>query len=168
MEIRQFGNANESLSIGNYCSIGPRTVFLLGGGHVLSHLSSYSFRYYYQNVNESTVKGPIIIDDDVWIGYGATILSGVHIGQGAVIGAGAMVCDDIPPYAIAGGVPAKVIRYRFTHEIIEFLLTLDFEVLDDNLINEHIEELCEPIDEKQLDDVKKCFSWFQNDLISRD
>ena len=60
---------------------------------------------------ESISKGPIILEDDVWIGENCIILSGVKIGQGAVIAAGAIVTNDIPPYAIAGGVPAKVIKY---------------------------------------------------------
>ena len=77
----------------------------------------------------SRSKGDIIVADDVWIGYGATIMSGVHIGQGAVVAADAVVTKDVPPYAIVGGVPAKVIKYRFEPEMIEELLKVDYSKL---------------------------------------
>lgn len=79
-----------------------------------------------------------MIKDDVWIGAQATIMSGVTIGQGAVIGAKALVTKDVPPYAIVGGVPAKVIKYRFEKEIIDELLKIDFSKLDYKVIKEHI------------------------------
>ena len=66
---------------------------------------------------------------------------GVHIGQGAVVAAGAVVTKDVPPYAIVGGVPAKVIRYRFEPEIVEELLKIDYSRLTDEMIKEHIDEL---------------------------
>lgn len=79
-----------------------------------------------------------MIKDDVWIGAQATIMSGVTIGQGAVIGAKALVTKDVPPYAIVGGVPAKVIKYRFEKEIIDELLKIDFSKFDYKVIKEHI------------------------------
>ena len=109
---------------------------------------------------EGVSKGDIHLDDDVWIGYGATILSGVHIGQGAVIAAGAVVTRDVPPYAVAGGVPAKVIEYRFNEEIISFLLTLDYSKLDSKLITEHLDDLYVSIDELSLSDLEMKFKWF--------
>ena len=158
--VRHFGNPEESLKIGNYCSIGPECSFILGGGHELNHLSTYPFKTYMGICSESTIKGPIIIDDDVWIGYGATILSGVHIGQGAVIAAGAVVTSDVPPYAIAGGVPAKVIKYRFNQSVINYMLTLDYEKLDPVLIREHVDDLYKPLDNLSIEDVKALYSWF--------
>ena len=71
-------------------------------------------------------KGDVIVGNDVWIGNGVTILSGVEIGHGAVIAAGSVVTRSIPPYSIAGGVPAKVIRLRFSPEIIDALLILEW------------------------------------------
>lgn len=96
---------------------------------------------------EAVSKGDITIEDDVWIGYGATILSGVKIGQGAVIAAGAVVTRDVPPYAIAGGVPAKVIKWRFPQAIIDKLVKIDFSKLDEKMVRKHIDELYEKVDE---------------------
>lgn len=97
-------------------------------------------------------KGDIIVDDDVWIGYGATIMSGVHIGQGAVVAAGAVVTKDVPPYAIVGGVPAKVIKYRFEPEMIEELLKVDYSKLTKEDIEKHIDDLYKKLkDPSQLD-----------------
>ncbi len=94
-----------------------------------------------------------MVDDDVWIGYGATILSGVHIGQGAIVGANALVTKDIPPYAIAGGTPAKLIKYRFEERIINELLKVDFDSLTDDMIIDNIDDLY-----KEMTDISQ-ISW---------
>jgi virginiamycin A acetyltransferase len=103
------------LFIGNFVSIAPNVVFLLCSEHPTNLISTFPFRALIQNASKeaSLSKGDIIVDDDVWIGYGATILSGVHIGQGAVVGTEAVVTKDVEPYAVVGGNPAHVIRYRF-------------------------------------------------------
>lgn len=90
---------------------------------------------------EGVSKGNIIVDDDVWIGFRSTILSGVHIGQGAIVAAGSVVTKDVPPYAIVGGVPAKVLKYRFSHELIAELLKVDYGKLTEAMIREHIDDL---------------------------
>lgn len=88
----------------------------------------------------------------MWIGYGATIMSGVHIGQGAVVAARAVVTKDIPPYAIVGGVPATIIKYRFPVEMIRELERIDYSKLTKEIVAEHINELYEELtDVKQLD-----------------
>ena len=139
-------NWNSKLFIGNYVSIAENVTFLLDADHYVDHISTYPFKAKLLPPfeNEAVSKGNIVIDDDVWIGYGATILSGVHIGQGAIIAAGAVVAKDVPPYAIVGGVPAKVIKYRFDEDDIRELMKLDYSQLDMNQIKAHINELYMP------------------------
>ena len=154
------------LHIGNFCSIGENVEFLLGIEHRTNTLSSFPFRSRMLNEGyEAISKGDIIIDDDVWIGYGATILSGVHISQGAVVAAGAVVSRDVPPYAIVGGIPAKVIKYRFNPQVIRYLLTLDYSKLTEDLIRQHIDDLYTEID--SLEDVEKLYAWFPKKEIMR-
>ena len=125
---------NNRLNIGNFCSIAENVTFLAGLDHPTNLVSTYPFKSYFMNGIDAISKGDIIVDDDVWIGYGATILSGVHISQGAIIAAGAVVTKDVPPYAIVGGVPAKILKYRFSKEIIQELLKINYEHLNPQII----------------------------------
>lgn len=154
-------NINERLEIGHFCSIGPEVAFLLNSDHPTNLVSSYPFKVQTLKTEkfEAVSKGDIIVDDDVWIGYRATILSGVHIGQGAVVAAGAVVTKDVPPYAIVGGVPAKVIKYRFSKPVIDVLMTIDYSRLDKNMIEKHIADLYEPIDEMNVEEVTQVIAW---------
>ncbi len=111
----------ERLEIGSNCSLG-RCEFLLGGGHDYECLSTFPF-----GTAEATSKGPIVVEDDVWIGDAVWVLSGVRIGKGSVIGTGSIVTHDIPPYAVVAGNPARVIKYRFPEEIINKLKTIDLD-----------------------------------------
>jgi len=83
--------------------------------------------------NEARTKGEIVVSDDVWIGHGATILSGVEIGQGAIVGARSVVTRDVPPYAIVCGNPARIAKYRFEGPVIEKLKMIDFSKIDGQL-----------------------------------
>ena len=133
-------------------------LFIVDAGHTLNNISTYPFKTALLNYkNEEAIsKGNIIIDDDVWIGFGATIMSGVHIGQGAVIAAGSVVTKDVPPYAIVGGVPAKVIKYRFPSDIIDELLKIDYNKMTEDMIKEHINELYNELESiEQLEWVPK-------------
>lgn len=153
INVLSYNNISK-LTIKNYCSIGPKVTFVLNSDHELSHITSYPFKVkLLKSMDyEATSKGDIIVDDDVWIGYGATIMSGVHIGQGAVVAAGAVVTKDVPPYAIVGGVPAKVIKYRFDPKMIEELLKIDYSKLTKEDIEKHIEDLYTELkDPSQLD-----------------
>ena len=123
----------EKLIIGKFCSIACGTKFLFNcANHTLKSLSTYTFPLFYEeweleNSNISSAwdnKGNIVIGNDVWIGYEAVIMAGVHIGDGAIIAARAVVTKDVPPYTIVGGTPAKEIRKRFDAEVIEQLLIL--------------------------------------------
>ena len=139
------------INIGNYCSIANGTAFVLSSEHALNHISTFPFKVKvtHEVEEEGLSKGNITVDDDVWIGYGATILSGVHIGQGAVVASGSVVTKDVPPYAIVGGVPAKVIRYRFPGDICAELLKVDFSKLDETIIQNNIDKLYEPLESKE-------------------
>lgn len=135
-------NRCSKLKIGSYCSIAQHVYFMLDVEHRVNTVSTYPYKAKCLRLgDEAFSKGDIVVGDDVWIGYGATIMSGTHIGQGAVVAAGAVVTRDVPPYAIVGGVPAKVIRYRFEPEIVEELLKIDYSRLTDEMIKEHIDEL---------------------------
>lgn len=135
-------NRDNRLIIGNFCSIAPNVSFILSADHYVNHISTYPYKVKVIGENlEGHSKGDIVVEDDVWIGYGVTIMSGVKIGQGAIIAAGAVVTKDIPPYAIAGGVPAKVIKYRFSKDIVDELMKIDYSKLTKELIAEHIDEM---------------------------
>lgn len=97
-------------------------------------------------------NGDIVIDDDVWLCERVTILSGSHIGQGAIIAAGAVVSGEIPPYSIAGGIPAKVIKYRFQEDIISELLKIDFKKIDKEFIYNNKGNICKKI--KKINDLE--------------
>ena len=141
------GNNKSKITIGNYCSIAAGVSFIIDNDHPTNNISTYPFKALIaKNGSEAISKGDIVIGDDVWIGQNAMILSGVHIGQGAVIGAGGVVTKNIPPYAIAVGVPAKVIKYRFKQEIIDELLRVDYSKLDKDCILKHMKKLYEPLE----------------------
>ena len=121
---------HERLIIGNFCSIACGTKFLFNSAnHTLKSLSTYTFPLFYEDwdLEKSNIttawdnKGDIIIGNDVWIGYEAIIMAGVHVGNGAIIAAHAVVTKDVQPYTIVGGVPARFIRKRFNEEIIQEL-----------------------------------------------
>ena len=124
---------HERLIIGKFCSIACGTKFLFNcANHTLQSLSTYTFPLFYEDwdLEKADVakawdnKGDIVIGNDVWIGYEAVIMAGVHIGNGAIIAARAVVTKDVPPYTIVGGVPARPIRKRFGEAVIQKLEAL--------------------------------------------
>lgn len=122
---------HDKLYIGKFCSIACGVRFLFNSAnHSMASLSTYPFPIFFEewglDVSRITDawdnKGDIVVGNDVWIGYEAVILAGVTIGDGAIIGTRAVVTKDVPPYTIVGGVPAKVIRKRFSDDVISALL----------------------------------------------
>lgn len=150
IKVRGFERPEEKLSIGSYCSIANEVTFLLSGEHNYNKISTYPFKTKILGQNaECICKGKITICDDVWIGYGATILSGVTIGQGAIIGAGTIVAKDVPPYAIY--VNGKIIKYRFEQELIKKLEIIDYSKLDTQKIKDKLDILYKNITLDNID-----------------
>lgn len=142
--LYHFDFIGDRLIIGKFCSIAAGVRFLMNGGnHHVATLSSYPFSIFGQGWEGAAPeswphKGDTRVGNDVWIGYGATILPGVTIGDGAVIGSLSVVTGDVPPYAIVGGNPAKVIRYRFDEPTIARLLALRWWDWDIERITRHV------------------------------
>lgn len=135
LNVFSYSTAGERLSIGNYVSIAPNVYFILGGNHLYTNFSTFPYNVFILGKkNEALTKGPIIVGDDVWIGTGSIILSGVRLGQGAIVAAGSVVTKDVPNYAIVGGNPATVIKYRFNEKIIAKLNQIDFSKINNETI----------------------------------
>ena len=141
---------NDKLIIGKFCSIACGAKFLFtSANHTQTSLSTYPFPIFFeewgldvQNITSAwDNKGDIVIGNDVWIGYETVILSGVTIGDGAIIGSRAVVTKDVPPYTIVGGVPAKTIRKRFSDDDIEALQKMKWWDWPIEQIQAHISEI---------------------------
>lgn len=138
------------LKVGAFCSIGPDVLFFSKADHPVDLPSTYPFRTMIWEPGgpnrDAVTKGGITVGNDVWIGARAIILSGVTIGDGAIVAAGAVVTRDVPPYAIVGGNPARIIRKRFTDEQIGALLDLAWWNWPDARIAELGEAFYGPVD----------------------
>lgn len=125
---QSYGTA--TLKIGKFCSIAPDVRIFLAGEHQTDCVTTYPFSHMFSSgrvlPQKNGSKGAVVIGNDVWIGDGVLILSGVKIGDGAVIAARAVVSQDVTPYSIVGGVPAKLIRMRFNPEVVTALLRISW------------------------------------------
>jgi len=134
--------------LGNFCSIAGGVNIFLGNNHRTDWVTTYPFgcinKDVFNTFNEwyTQTKGDVIIGNDVWIGSFSTIMSGVTIGDGAVIAANSHVVKNVEPYSIVGGNPAKFIKYRFNKDQIEKLLEIKWWYWDDEKINKYIPLLC--------------------------
>jgi acetyltransferase-like isoleucine patch superfamily enzyme len=146
--VRSWGEGAK-LYIGAFCSIGDNITVFLGGNHRYDRVTTFPFGHIHQGIfnnfngaGHPATNGDVVIGNDVWIGQGVTIMSGVKIGDGAVIAANSHIVKDVPPYAIVGGNPGKIIRLRFTEEQIEKLLRIKWWSWDDAKINAHLPLMC--------------------------
>ena len=140
------------LSIGNYCSIAQNVKFLLGGGHNYRKISTWPFQTKTYHGYGSTGRCEDIdieVEDDVWIGYDCIVLAGAKIGKGSVVGARSVVTGKIPPYSVYVG--NKVIKKRFSEEIIAEIESIDFSMIQHRKGDEY-ERYCD--DEVTVDNVK--------------
>ncbi|MDW7694212.1 Vat family streptogramin A O-acetyltransferase [Flammeovirgaceae bacterium SG7u.111] len=143
-----FDFVGDKLVIGKFCMIASGVTFIMNGAnHLTDAVSTYPFAIF-QNGWEHAMegktypsKGDTVIGNDVWIGYNATIMAGVTIGDGAIIGSNSTVTKDVAPYSIVGGNPAKEIRKRFSEEQIEKLLALKWWDWEIEKITENLQYL---------------------------
>lgn len=140
----------EKLIIGKYCSIACGAKFMFtSGNHKMASLSTYPFPLFDEEwgLNGANItdawdnKGDIVIGNDVWIGYEAVIMQGVHIGDGAIIGTRSVVTKDVAPYTIVGGVPERKIRKRFSEDIIEKLLELQWWNWEEEKVQKNLQNI---------------------------
>ena len=143
-----FDFTGDQLIIGKFCMIASDVKFIMNGANHLSNaISTYPFSIFgngWENAMEGKAypnKGNIEIGNDVWIGYNATIMAGVKIGDGAIIATNSTVVSDVEPYTIVGGNPAKEIKKRFSPEIIERLLKLQWWNWDIEKITKNVQNL---------------------------
>jgi chloramphenicol O-acetyltransferase type B len=145
------------VSIGSFCSIGDGVVIYPGGNHRTDWVTTFPLRIKYGLPGAwedgcPTSAGPVRIGNDVWIADHVTVLSGVTVGDGAVLGAHSLVTHDVDPYAIVGGNPARLLRRRFTDEQVESLLEIRWWEWSDERIVEAVPLLCG-------DDVDEFIRW---------
>jgi len=143
-----FDFTGDKLIVGKFCMIASDVKFIMNGANHLSDaLSSYPFAIFggaWANAMEGKEypdKGDIVIGNDVWIGYNSTIMSGVKIGDGAIIATNSTIVKDVLPYTIVGGNPAQLIKKRFSDETIEKLLELKWWDWDIDKITENVQFL---------------------------
>lgn len=140
----------DRLIIGKFCAIARGVEFIMNGAnHRMDSATTYPFNImgggwetFAPKLKDLPFKGDTVVGNDVWIGQHVTILPGVHIDDGAIIGANSVVAKDIPPYCIAAGNPCRIIRKRFDDELIQYLLTLKWWDWDADKIFQNMGALC--------------------------
>lgn len=138
LNVHWYGQDEERIEIGSYCSIAGEVHFVMGGEHNYRRTSTFPFaEKIFMEGLDGICRGPIIVGDDVWIGFGTIILSGVTIGQGSVIAAGSVVTKDVPPYSVWIG--SSVRKKRFSDEIISELMKINYSKVDPDDYRQYME-----------------------------
>ena len=141
---------SDKLIIGKFCAIAKGIEFIMNGAnHRMNSVTTYPFNImgggwekFTPALSELPYKGDTIVGNDVWIGQNVTVMPGVHIGDGAIIGANSIVAKDIPPYCIAVGNPCHVIRKRFDDDLIAYLLEIKWWDWEPDKIFRNMDALC--------------------------
>uniref|UniRef100_A0A6C0IS56 Acetyltransferase n=1 Tax=viral metagenome TaxID=1070528 RepID=A0A6C0IS56_9ZZZZ len=143
-------NERTTLSVGKFCSIADNIDIFLGGNHRSDWVTTFPFGHINKDIftnfngkGHPKTNGNVVIGNDVWIGSHSTIMSGVNIGDGAIIACDSHVIKNVEPYSIVGGNPAKLIKYRFSEKQINELLKIKWWDFEDNKINELLPYLCD-------------------------
>jgi virginiamycin A acetyltransferase len=139
----------DKLIIGKFCALATGVKFIMGGAnHKMDAISTYPFPImggawdaHMDQLMNLPNRGDTVVGHDVWIGYGALIMPGVRIGEGAIVAARSVVAEDVPPYAIVGGNPAKIIKMRFRDDVIAELLSIAWWHWPVDKITQHIDAL---------------------------
>jgi len=154
--VRQWGEG-AALRIGAFCAIADSVSVFLGGNHRADWMTTFPFGHVFQDelggertAGVPATDGDVVVGNDVWIGSRVTILSGVRVGDGAVLAANANVVKDVEPYTIVGGNPARVVKSRFGKEIVDLLLQLRWWDLPLDQVREISAHLCAPPDAELL------------------
>ena len=146
--LYHFDFVGDRLVIGKFCSIGAGTRFIMNGGnHHTTWLTTYPFPIFGQGWEAAMPpswpnKGDTVVGNDVWFGHDALLMPGVSIGDGAIVATRAVVTRAVPPYAIVGGNPATVLRYRFDHATIARLLQVRWWDWDAEKITRNVRAIC--------------------------
>lgn len=165
LNISVFDHSNEKiLTIGSFCSIAGNVQFICGGNHYQNRFLNFPIEKKFFDKTEALSKGEIVIGDDVWIGTNALILSGVTVGQGAIIAAGAVVSKDVPAYSVVAGIPAKVIKYRFTDNMIKKLLEVNLSEIDESYIKKNYSLFVNELNDNILLELKNDLSEYKNGI----
>ena len=170
LNVMCWNNPDEHLFIGRFVSVAEEVVFLLGGNHDSHVPSTYPFDSLILRNREDVpaTKGKIVVHDDVWIGQRAMILSGVDVGQGSIIAAGAVVVRDVEPYRIVAGNPARVVKHRFSETVIQELMTwADYSLLDAQAIRQYRGLLYQPVTAQNLDQLHAMFDMLRTAVKDR-
>lgn len=149
ISLLSYGLQGHLLEIGSFCSIADGVIFLAAGEHAVDCLMTFPVTAKFLGGPVTMSNGAIVLEDDVWVGMGATILSGVRIGKGAIIGARAVVAKNVPPFAVVVGNPGRVARFRFTEDIRNKLVNLDYTKITANDVRTYAELFSQVMTEKK-------------------